>query len=59
MTMADTLNKLGMTLGVVSRYGMSTVQEALAACKQGTATPEQQKITYQFLIAATGTKDKP
>lgn len=44
---------MGATLGVLARYGMENMQHAVAALKNGTATPEQQKMAFALLDALT------
>lgn len=46
--------RLGKTLGVIAKYGMPTIQDAVAACWNGEANPHQQRIVAEFLSAQAG-----
>jgi hypothetical protein len=41
-------------LGVVIKHGALTVREAVAACREGAATPAQQRIVAELVDARMG-----
>jgi hypothetical protein len=40
-------------LGVFIRYGIGPMTDALAALRQGTATPEQQRMAWDLIDAVS------
>lgn len=45
--------RLGTLLGIMVRHGAPKVQDAIAALRQGKATPAQQKICFDIIESAT------